>query len=67
MQALVLGAKARALIAGRFAATVEDVRAQAKVALRHRLILSFDGEADGVSPDSVLDEVLAQAVPAATR
>src|SRR5581483_11298636 len=49
LQALVLGAKVRALAAGRFAATVEDVRAQAKTALRHRLILSFDGEADGVS------------------
>ena len=67
MQALVLGAKVRALLAGRFAATVEDVRAQAKVALRHRLILSFDGEAEGVSPDSILDEILAQTAQVAAR
>jgi MoxR-like ATPase len=67
VQALVLGAKVRALLDGRFAATVEDVRAQAKVALRHRLILSFDGEAEGVSPDLVLDDVLAAVAPAGAR
>ena len=63
MQALVLGAKVRALLAGRFAVTVEDVKAQAKVALRHRLILSFDGEAEGISADKVLDAVLASVQP----
>ena len=65
LQALVLGAKVRALVAGRFAATVDDVRAQAKTALRHRLILSFDGEADGVGTDRLMDDVLARVpVPA---
>jgi MoxR-like ATPase len=65
VQALVLGAKVRALATGRFAATVDDVRAQAKTALRHRLILSFDGEADGVAPDKLVDDVLASVrVPA---
>ncbi|MBI3724395.1 AAA family ATPase [bacterium] len=63
VQALVLGAKVRALLAGRFAATVDDVRSQTKAALRHRLILSFDGEAEGVSPDALLDDVLAAVRP----
>jgi MoxR-like ATPase len=67
MQALVLGAKVRALLAGRFAVTLEDVRAQVKIALRHRLILSFDGEADGVSPDKVLDDVLAAVQPVTVK
>src|SRR5581483_1757791 len=65
VQALVLGAKVRALLAGRFAATIDDVRAQARTALRHRLILSFDGEADGVAPDAIIDDVLAAVRPVA--
>jgi MoxR-like ATPase len=67
VQALVLGAKVRALLDGRFAATIQDVSAQAKTALRHRLILSFDGEAEGVSPDSLLDQVLAAVQPLGER
>jgi MoxR-like ATPase len=66
VQALVLASKARALIDGRFAASCEDVRASAKAALRHRLILNFDGEADGISGDELVDDVLAAvATPAA--
>jgi MoxR-like ATPase len=58
-QALVLTAKARALLAGRFNVSTSDVLAVAKPSLRHRIILNFEGEADGVSADSILDAVLA--------
>ncbi len=58
-QALALGAKVRALGAGRSHVAAEDVRAVARPALRHRLLLNFEGEAEGVSVESLLDEVLA--------
>jgi MoxR-like ATPase len=58
-QAILLSAKVRAVFAGRFAASLEDVRAVLHPALRHRLILSFEGEAEGVSTDALLDDVLA--------
>ena len=50
--------RALALLRGRDYATVEDVRALAKDALRHRLVLSYQALAEGVTPDSVLDRVL---------
>jgi MoxR-like ATPase len=58
-QACLIGAKVRALFDGRFSASVDDVRDVVKPALRHRIILNFEGEAEGVSTDSVLDEILA--------
>jgi MoxR-like ATPase len=61
-QALVLGAKAVALSAGRAHAGFEDIQRVAKPALRHRLIRSFEGEADGVTTDAIVDGVLA-AIP----
>ena len=61
-QALVLCAKARALIHGRFAATREDVQALAAPVLRHRLLLTFMAEAEGKSADDVVALLLA-AVP----
>jgi MoxR-like ATPase len=57
-QALLLGAKIRALLDGRFSVAAEDVRAVAKPALRHRLILNFEGEAEGIDPDSIVDQLL---------
>ncbi len=57
-QALMLGAKVTALLAGRYNVAFEDVHAVALPALRHRLILNFDGLAEGVSPDSVIEELL---------
>ncbi len=66
-QAILLGAKARALIEGRFAVSNEDLRFVAKLALRHRIILSFEGEADkNVSHDSILEGLL-DAVPEMER
>jgi MoxR-like ATPase len=58
-QACLLAAKIHALNAGRFAATVEDVRASALPALRHRVILGFEGEAEGVRTDTLIADVLA--------
>jgi len=55
-------ARALALVRGRDYVTSEDVRALAKDALRHRLVLSYQALAEGVSPDSILDKVLT-AVP----
>jgi MoxR-like ATPase len=57
-QALVLGAKARALLAGRFHATPEDVRALAHPTLRHRILLGYRAEADGQTVDAVIDRLL---------
>ena len=59
-QAIVLGAKIRALIEGRLNVSFEDVRAVAVPALRHRLILNFEAEASGVSADDVLQALLAE-------
>jgi MoxR-like ATPase len=60
---LVQGARALALMRGREYALVEDLQALARDALRHRLVLSYQALAEEVSPDAILDQVLA-AVPA---
>jgi MoxR-like ATPase len=57
-QALALGAKVRALSAGRVHCSAEDVRSVARPAFRHRLLLNFEGEAEGVSIEGILGEVL---------
>ncbi|MGH2734927.1 MAG: AAA family ATPase [Actinomycetota bacterium] len=57
-QSLVLGAKVTALLAGRLNVSEEDLRAVARPALRHRVILSFEALADGISPDAVVDAVV---------
>jgi len=57
-QALVLAAKARALIHGRFAATREDVQVLAAPVMRHRLLLSFAAEAERRSADDVVAALL---------
>jgi MoxR-like ATPase len=57
-QALVLAAKAEALLKGRVHVAFEDLRAVAKPALRHRLILNFEGEALGIAGDAIIDAVL---------
>jgi MoxR-like ATPase len=57
-QAIVLGAKVRALSDGRFNVSVEDLRAMALPALRHRLILNFEGEAEGVDIDRLIIELV---------
>jgi len=58
LQAIILASKIRALLEGRFAVSIDDVRAVAAPALRHRLILNFEGEAEGVKADAIIAEIL---------
>jgi MoxR-like ATPase len=57
-QATLLAAKIRALFEGRFAASIDDVRAVILPALRHRVLLNFEGEAEGMKTDQVLEAIL---------
>jgi MoxR-like ATPase len=56
-QALILSAKARALLAGRFAVTLDDLRALAAPVLRHRILLNFEAETENIQPDDVAREL----------
>jgi MoxR-like ATPase len=58
-QALVLGAKARALLAGRFAIVPDDVRALAAPVLRHRVLVNFRAEAEGMAAEAIVARLLA--------
>jgi MoxR-like ATPase len=64
--ALFIAAKARALVLGRTYVTPHDVKIKAHDVLRHRIILNYEGQAEAVSPDAVIDEILAK-VPVAER
>jgi len=66
-QALVLGAKVLALAHGRFNVSVDDVRAMATPALRHRLILNFEGEAEGVDVDTLIGQIVESAEALSVR
>jgi MoxR-like ATPase len=59
-QYLVLGAKARAILDGRMAASVEDVRALARPVLQHRVLTNFRAESDNVTPEDVVARLLEQ-------
>lgn len=59
-QALVLCAKAQALLAGRYAVTIEDIKHIAHAVLRHRILLNFQAEAQNVSTDHIIDALLSQ-------
>jgi MoxR-like ATPase len=61
-QALSLAARARALIDGRRAPSLEDVRRLAKPVLRHRMALNFSARAQGIDIDSFIDEIVARAL-----
>jgi MoxR-like ATPase len=58
-QSCLFAAKVAALADGRFSVAIDDVERAVKPALRHRIILGFEGEAEGVAPDALLDDVLA--------
>ena len=60
LQSLILAAKARALLAGRPNVSFEDIRTMLPPSLRHRLILNLEADAEGVSAEKVLDQVLEQ-------
>ena len=57
-QALILGGKVRAILDGRYNVAREDIQAIALPSLRHRLILSFEGEAEGIDPDDIIQHLL---------
>lgn len=59
VQFLIIGGKARALLYGRTYVTIEDIQALAKPVLRHRLVLSFTAESEGVTTDQVVEQLLA--------
>lgn len=56
-QALVLCAKARAMMNGHFAVTMEDIRRVANAVLRHRILLNFQAEANGMTTEDIIDEL----------
>lgn len=62
-QAMILTAKARALLQGRLAVTLEDINHVALPVLRHRIIVNFRAEAEGISADCVTEELLKTSMP----
>ncbi len=65
-QTLALGAKVHALLAGRGHASVEDIQKCALAALRHRILINFEGEAEGINPDSIIQNAV-ETLPADGR
>jgi MoxR-like ATPase len=57
-QAIINGAKIIALMKGRYNVAADDIRDCARPALRHRMILNFEGEAEGIKPDDIVSKVL---------
>ena len=57
-QAMILGAKLRAILDNRYHVSREDLQAVAAMTLRHRLILNFEGQAEGVTTDQVVENVI---------
>jgi MoxR-like ATPase len=57
-QALLLGGKVKALSDGRYNVSYKDIQEIATLALRHRLLLNFEAEADRVDPDAIVKEIL---------
>jgi MoxR-like ATPase len=57
-QYLVLGAKARAVLHGRYYATCDDIRAVAAPVLRHRIMTNFNAEAEGIKPDFIIQRLM---------
>ena len=57
-QAIILAAKIRAILDHRYHVSRDDIQAVAPPALRHRLILNFEGQAENIQPDDIIDDVL---------
>jgi MoxR-like ATPase len=62
-QALILGAKTHAVLAGRYAAEIEDVRALVRPVLGHRLVRNFRAVSDGIEPNEILEDLLENVQP----
>ena len=58
VQGLVMAGKVKALLDGRYNASLEDIRDVAKPTLRHRILLNLRGEAEGVNEDDVIEDIL---------
>jgi len=58
-QALLLGGRAFALLNGRYNVSLDDLRALAPAALRHRILLNFEGQGSGIKTDSIIADVIA--------
>jgi MoxR-like ATPase len=67
MQTLVLAGKVRALLEGRYNVAFDDVDAVAPAALRHRVFLQFEAEADGMTTDRLISDILEQTVKEPAR
>lgn len=65
-QALILASKVRALLEGRFHVAFEDIDFVARPALRHRMILNFEGQAEGIETDDLIEQLIERHAPAAT-
>ena len=65
-QTLILGAKVKALLAGRSSVAVEDIRGVALPAMRHRVLMNFEGEAEGIVADAILANIV-ETLPADAR
>jgi MoxR-like ATPase len=63
MQAMIMAGKIIALLDGRYNVAFDDIRAAAVPALRHRLILNFEAQAEGITPDYLVGEILKAVVP----
>jgi MoxR-like ATPase len=59
VQFLIVGGKARALMRGQNHVSTEDIAALAKPVLRHRIVVNFSAESEGVTPDTIIDQLLA--------
>lgn len=66
-QYLILGGKARALLSGRFAVSIDDVKALARPVLRHRIITNFNAEAEGISSMDIVERLLKEVEPSLSR
>ncbi len=62
-QALVIAGKISALLDGRYNVAYDDIRAVAHAALRHRIILNFEADAEGVSTDTIIDQLVMSVTP----
>ena len=58
-QYLILGAKARAVIKGRFHVSMEDIQRAARPVLRHRILTNYAAQAEGITPDTIIERLLA--------
>ncbi len=58
LQAIIMTSKVRALLEGRYNVSIEDLQTVARPSLRHRIILNFDGLADGVTPEDLIETII---------